>query len=417
MFDLDIWQEIFSTIKKNKLRSFLTGFAVAWGIFMLMVLLGSGNGLANGVASNFGSRAKNVMWVWSRKTSMPYAGLQSGRRFVYKNQDYKDLKALKGVDLISGRYYLGGRTFSYGKEYGDYSTMCVYPDYKEIEGYVITKGRFLNEIDVRQRRKSVVIGLDMEKALFGKTDPIGEMVNIGDIPFTVVGVYDVQEQRDGTRMAMMSISTAQALFNANDRIHSFALSAKEMSKAENLALEQQIRRILASNHKIHPEDQSAIGMYNTLKDYAQTMAIFTAINMFIWLIGIGTLIAGVVGVSNIMLISVKERTKEFGIRKALGASPRSIVGLVLLEAVLITSIAGYLGMFVGVGLMEGVNIMMEKSMSSGGDGGMTLFLNPTVDLRIAVSAMLLLIVAGSIAGYIPAKQAASVKPIEALHNE
>lgn len=417
MFDLDIWQEIFSTIRQNKLRSFLTGFAVAWGIFMLMVLLGSGNGLANGVASNFGSRAKNVMWVWSRKTSMPYDGLQPGRFFSYNNQDYRELKALGGVDLISGRYYLGGRTFSYGKEYADYSTMCVYPDYKDIEGYIITKGRFINEIDIEQRRKSVVIGADMDKALFGKNESIGKVVNVGNIPFTVVGVYDVQEQRNGTRMAIMSISTAQALFNAKDRIHSFALTAKEMSKAENLALEQQIRRILASNHKVHPEDQSAIGIYNTLKDYAQTMAIFTAINMFIWLIGIGTLIAGVVGVSNIMLISVKERTKEFGIRKALGASPRSIVGLVLLEAVLITSIAGYLGMLVGVGLMEGINVMMEKSMSQGGGGGMTLFLNPTVDLRIAVSAMILLVLAGTIAGYIPAKQAASVKPIEALHNE
>lgn len=415
MFDLDIWQEIFSTIKKNKLRSFLTGFAVAWGIFMLMVLLGSGNGLANGVASNFKGDAQNLMWIWTRKTSMPFAGFKSGRRFNYDTEDYNELKALKGIDLISGRYSVGNRTMAYGKEFASYRIQSCHPDYRTIEAFIMRKGRFVNEIDIKQKRKSIVIGVDMEKALFGKEDPIGKIVKVGQLPFTVVGVYDTDEQREGTRTGMIPITTAQALFNANDRIHSFAVSAHQMSKAENLALEQQIRRMLASNHKVHPDDQRAIGMYNTLKDFAQTMAIFSAINMFIWLIGIGTLIAGVVGVSNIMLISVKERTKEFGIRKALGASPRSIVGLVLLEAVLITSIAGYLGMVFGVSLMEGVNLMMEKNMSGG--GGMTLFLNPTVDLRIAVSAMVLLIIAGSVAGYIPAKQAASVKPIEALHNE
>jgi putative ABC transport system permease protein len=382
---------------------------------MLMVLLGSGNGLSNGVASNFKNRAKNTMLIWSEKTTIPYAGLKPGRRFNYKTQDYNDLKALKGVRLITGRYYLGARTFAAGKEYADYSIVSCHPDYKEIEGYVITKGRFINEIDIRQKRKSLLIGVDMEKALFQNEDPIGKMVKVGNIPFTVVGIYDIDNQRSGSREGLIPITTAQALFNANDRIHGFSLTANEMSKTENMALEQQIWRILAANHRVHPDDQAAIGIYNTLKDYANTMAIFTAINMFIWMIGIGTLIAGLVGVSNIMLISVKERTKEFGIRKAIGASPRSIVGLVLLEAVLITSVAGYVGMLLGVGLMEAISLIMEKNRSSG--GGMSLFLNPTVDLNIAISAMLLLIGAGSLAGYIPAKQAASVKPIEALHNE
>lgn len=412
----EIWQEIFSTIKKNKMRSFLTGFAVAWGIFMLMVLLGAGNGLSNGVASNFNGDAKNMMWVWSRKTSMPYGGLKAGRYFNYKMEDYYALKSLKGVDLISGRYSIGTRTYAYGKEYADYSIRGCHPDYKMIEGYILTKGRFINNIDINQRRKSIVIGRDMEKALFAHENPIGKTVKVGGLPFKVVGVYDVKKQRNGTREGLVPITTGQALFNAGDRIHSFALSAKEMSKFENLALEQQIRRILASNHRVHPDDQGAIGIYNTLKDYTQTMAIFKAINIFIWLIGIGTLIAGVVGVSNIMLISVKERTREFGIRKAIGASPSSVVRLVLLEAVLITSIAGYLGMVFGIGLMELVNMMMEKSMSSDG-ANMTLFLNPTVDLRVAISAMLLLVGAGSFAGYIPAKQASRVKPIEALHND
>jgi len=417
MFDLDLWQEIFSTIKKNKLRSFLTGFAVAWGIFMLMVLLGSGNGLSNGVASNFEGDAQNAMWVWTRKTSKPYGGLKAGRYFNFKMEDYQALKRLDGIDLISGRYFVGTRTFSYAKEYADYSIQSCHPDYVKIEKYDITMGRFINQMDIAQRRKSVVIGTDMYLALFGQENPIGKYVKVGDIPFKVVGVYATSNEREGTRQGMIPITTAQALLNSKDQIHSFALTAKDMSKAENLALEQAIWRTLASNHRVHPEDQRAIGIYNTLDSYAQTMAIFTAIRMFVWLIGIGTLIAGVVGVSNIMLISVKERTKEFGVRKALGASPRSIVGLVLLEAVLITSVAGYVGMLLGVGLMEGVNVLMMKSMGGGGGASMTLFLNPTVDLRIAVSAMILLVFAGTLAGYIPAKQAASVKPIEALHDE
>ena len=397
------------------MRSFLTGFAVAWGIFMLMVLLGSGNGLSNGVASNFNGDAKNIMWVWSSKTSLPYGGLKSGRYFNFKMEDYEELKSLPGVDLISGRYRIGSRTFAYGKEYADYSIQCCHPDYQTIEGYRITKGRFINAIDIKDKRKSIVIGRDMEKALFAHVDPIGKTVKVGGLPFKVVGVYDVRSQRDGTRQAFLPITTGQALFNAGDQIHSLALSAVEMSKFENLALEQKIRRILSSNHRVHPDDQGAIGIYNTLQDYTQTMAIFKAINIFIWLIGIGTLIAGVVGVSNIMLISVKERTKEFGIRKAIGGSPGSVVRLVLLEAVLITSVAGYLGMVLGIGIMELVNVMMERSMGSGGN--MTLFLNPTVDLKVALSAMLLLVGAGTLAGYIPAKQAASVKPIEALHDE
>lgn len=412
---IELWQEIFSTMKKNKMRSFLTGFAVAWGIFMLMVLLGSGNGLANGVASNFSGDAKNTIWVWTNKTTLPYAGLSSGRYFNYKMQDYYDLESLPGVDLISGRYRVGSRTLAYGKEYANYSILSCHPDYSTIEGYIIEKGRFINDIDIREKRKTIVIGKDMEQALFAHVDPLGKTVKVGDLPFTVVGVYNVNEQREGTRTGIIPITTAQVIFNTGDRINSFALSALDMSKMENLALEQKIRQVLSSNHRVHPDDQGAIGIYNTLDGYSQTMAIFSAINIFIWLIGIGTLIAGVVGVSNIMLISVKERTKEFGVRKAIGASPRSIVALVLFEAVFITSIAGYIGMFLGVGLMEIVNMVMENSMDSGGE--MTLFLNPTVDLRIAISAMILLVIAGSLAGYIPAKQAARVKPIEALHDE
>ncbi|MFA9389258.1 MAG: ABC transporter permease [Prolixibacteraceae bacterium] len=422
MFDIDKWQEILSTIKKNKLRTFLTGFAVAWGIFMLMVLLGAGNGLSNGVGSNFEGNAMNAMWVWSRETSMPYAGFQSGRRIQFTMDDYDDIKKIKNVDKISARYWIGDRTYSYNGEYGNYNTQSCHPDYMDIEKFTITEGRFINNIDMEYDRKVMVIGQDIREALFKGVDPVGEFVRVGDVPFQVIGVYDESDPREGTRQGLIPIATAQRLFNAGNKIHNLALTTVDVTKDESQAVEDQIKSLLAKNHKFDPKDQRAIGVYNSLEDYIQTMNIFSAIKMFVWLIGIGTLIAGIVGVSNIMLIVVKERTKEIGIRKALGATPGSIVGLILLESIFITAIAGYVGMFLGVSLMEGINFMMEQQAqaqigTSGDQGEFRMFMNPTVDLRIAVSAMMLLVTSGALAGYFPAKRAASIKPIDALRDE
>ena len=242
------------------------------------------------------------------------------------------------------------------------------------------------------------------------------------MPFKVIGVYNEKDPREGTRQGLIPITTAQILYSAGNRIHSLTLTTVDVKKRESERIEKEIRNLLAKNHKFNPDDQRAIGIYNSLKDYIQTMSIFQAIKMFIWLIGIGTLVAGIVGVSNIMLIVVKERTKEIGVRKALGASPGSIVSLVLLESILITAIAGYIGMFLGISVMEGVNFVMEQQTqaqvgASGDQGEFRMFMNPTVDLRIAISAMLLLVTAGALAGYFPAKKAASVKPIEALRDE
>lgn len=422
MFDIDKWQEILSTIKKNKLRTFLTGFAVAWGIFMLMVLLGAGNGLSNGVGSNFKGNAMNAMWIWSRETSMPYAGFQSGRRIQFTMDDYYAIKKMDKIDKISARYWIGNRTYSYNGEYGDYNTQSCHPDYMDIEKFEIKEGRFINDIDMQYDRKVMVIGQDIKDALFPATDPLGEFIKVGDVPFQVIGVYDELDPREGTRQGLIPISTAQRLFNSGNKIHNLALTTVDVTKAESEKIEQNIKDYLAKAHKFNPKDQRAIGVYNSLENYIETMNIFKAIKMFVWLIGIGTLIAGIVGVSNIMLIVVKERTKEIGIRKALGATPGSIVGLVLLESILITALAGYIGMFLGVSLMEGINFLMEQQAhaqlgASGDRGEFRMFMNPTVDLRIAVSAMLLLVTAGALAGYFPAKRAASIKPIEALRDE
>ncbi len=422
MFDIDIWQEILSTIKKNKLRTFLTGFAVAWGIFMLMILLGAGNGLSNGVGSNFEGNAINAMWIWSRETSMPYAGFQSGRSIQLDMDDFDEVSKMPDVDKISARYWIGDRTYAFENEYGTYNSQACHPDYKVIENYTISKGRFINEIDMQYGRKVMVIGADIEEALFKNSDPIGQILKVGNVPFKIVGVYNEHDPREGTRQGLIPLTTAQKLFNAGDRIHNLALTTHNITKKESQQVEKDIRNLLAKNHKFDPNDERAVGIYNSLENYVETMNIFRTIKMFVWLIGIGTLIAGIVGVSNIMLIVVKERTKEIGIRKALGATPASIIGLVLLEAIFITALAGYIGMFLGISIMEGLNFMMEQQAqaqvgASGDQGEIRMFMNPTVDLRIAVSSMLLLVSAGALAGYIPAKRAAAVKPIDALHDE
>ena len=424
MFDVDLWQEIFSTIKKNKLRTLLTGFSIAWGIFMLMVLLGAGNGLSNGVASNFDGSATNAMWIWNRETSLPYHGYKAGRRIQFTIEDIDAIKAIGQIDKISAQYWTGDRVYSFNNEYGSYQTQACHPCYIDIEKFTITQGRFLNDIDMEHDRKVIVIGEDIRKALFKGVDPVGQFVKIGSIPFKVIGVYNEKDAREGTQQGLIPITTAQRLFNMGKKIHNIALTTFDVSKKESQQIEADIKNLLAQRHQYDPKDERAIGLYNSLENYIQTMNIFNAIEIFIWLIGIGTLIAGIVGVSNIMLITVKERTKEIGIRKALGATPQSIIGLVLLESILITSLAGYIGMVFGISLMEGINLYMESQAqaqaalgASGDQAEMKMFMDPTVDLKIAISAMLLLVGAGTFAGYIPAKRAASIKPIVALHDE
>lgn len=418
MFDIDKWQEILATIKKNKMRTFLTGFSVAWGIFMLMILLGSGNGLSNGVANNFMNDAVNAMWIWQGETTIPYEGMKSGRPIQFHNQDQEIVSKVSGVGVSSGRYFMGNTRYSYLKESGEYTTITCQPELKEVENLILNEGRFINQIDIVQNRKVVVIGADIKTALFKDSVALGEYVNINMVPFRVVGIC-TEPGSTRNRNAYMPLSTAQMIFSGSNRLHNLALTIDAATLEESQAIEEKIRTALGKQHKFDPKDEGAIGLYNKLENYIQTMKIFQAIKIFIWIIGIGTLIAGIVGVSNIMLIVVKERTKEIGIRKAIGASPSSVIGLILLESIMITTIAGYIGLVLGTGLMEMINYFMVQSVGTGPsqqDSG-TIFLNPTVDINIAVYSTLLLIVAGAIAGYIPAKRAASIKPIVALRDE
>ena len=418
MFDVDIWQEIFSTIRKNKLRTFLTGFSVAWGIFMLMVLLGSGNGLSNGVKEQFAQNAVNVMWMWTGETSMPYNGLKEGRAVKFNNQDYDFLTTKsKEVEKVSSRYYLPNDIlYAYGKEYGSFETSTCYPTLKDMENISVSSGRFINEMDMQEFRKVVVIGDEIRKALFKEEEPIGKYIKIGDVPFDVIGVSKDVKRAENNRQAYIPFTTAQRIFNGGDRVHTFTVTSKMVQTAEEAeAITEKIRGDMANRHAFDPKDKRAMGSFNMLTQYIRTMKIFQAINIFVWIIGIGTLIAGIVGVSNIMLILVKERTKEIGIRKALGATPFSVISLVLLESVLITTIAGYIGLVMGVGLMELINFGLEQATAGGASN--VFFKNPTVDFQTAVSATLILILSGALAGYFPSRRAANVTPIEALRDE
>ena len=418
MIDIDIWQEIFSTIKKNKLRTFLTGFSVAWGIFMLMVLLGSGNGLQNGVKEEYKDNAVNIMWLWTGETSIPYQGLKEGREVKFNNQDYDFLQGKEAdIEKVSSRFYLNGDIlYSYGKEYGSFQTSTCFPVLQEMENINVTSGRFINDLDMSEYRKVVVIGDDIRKALFKEEDPLGKYIKIGDVPFKVIGVSK-DRRSDDNRSAYMPFTTAQRIYSGGNRVHTFAVTTTMVNTDEDAeAIETRVRQDMAKRHSFDPTDRRAMGSFNMLTDYIRTMKIFQAIKLFVWIIGIGTLIAGIVGVSNIMLILVKERTREIGVRKALGATPGSVIGLVLLESILITTIAGYIGLVMGIGLMELINFGLDQMLANGGGEGI-FFRNPTVEFSTAVTATAILVLSGAIAGYIPAKKAANVKPIEALRDE
>jgi len=418
MFDIDIWQEIFSTIKKNKLRTFLTGFSVAWGIFMLMVLLGSGNGLQNGVKEEYKDNAVNIMWLWTGETSIPYQGLKEGREVKFNNQDYDFLQGKEAdIEKVSSRFYLNGDIlYSYGKEYGSFQTSTCFPVLQEMENINVTSGRFINDLDMSEYRKVVVIGDDIRKALFKEEDPLGKYIKIGDVPFKVIGVSK-DRRSDDNCSAYMPFTTAQRIYSGGNRVHTFAVTTTMVNTDEDAeAIETRVRQDMAKRHSFDPTDRRAMGSFNMLTDYIRTMKIFQAIKLFVWIIGIGTLIAGIVGVSNIMLILVKERSREIGVRKALGATPGSVIGLVLLESILITTIAGYIGLVMGIGLMELINFGLDQMLANGGGEGI-FFRNPTVEFSTAVTATAILVLSGAIAGYIPAKKAANVKPIEALRDE
>ena len=354
MFDL--WQEIFGTIKRNKLRTALTGFAVAWGIFMLIVLLGAGNGIIHAFEQNVSDRALNSIRIYRGWTTKPYDGLKEGRRIELDNRDL----AATGqafpdhVEGVGATLSQSSLSISYGAEYVNLSLQGVFPNYVEVEAVKTAGGRFINQIDINERRKVIVLHKKSADILFGKshTSPYGKFVNAGDVAYQVVGLYDDEGSSEPSQ-AFIPFSTLQTIYNKGDKLNTIIFTTKNLTSIEsNEAFESDYRRVIAANHRFDPTDESAIWIWNRFTDYMRTMSAMSVLRIAIWVIGIFTLLSGIVGVSNIMLITVRERTHEFGIRKALGAKPRSILWLIIVESVTITTLFGYIGMVAGIGVTE-----------------------------------------------------------------
>ena len=425
MFDFDNFREIGSTMKKNKLRTFLTGFSVAWGIFMLIFLLAAGNGLRNGIAYNFKNWSVNMVETWPRYTTLPYNGLPTNRRIRFTQKDVDAIKLeMPEVELISP-VNARNDTLTFKHEYLTGDIRAVYPDFASIQYLPILsgKGRFINQLDLKDRRKVVVLSPRMAEILFRDSlDPIGQHIKIGSLMFQVIGIYQDDNKND-TPPAYIPFSTGQMLFENGYHVGSISFTVNDIdTETATESFEKRFRGRMARRHRFNPEDMTAIGMYNMGQEFRMWQSMNNGIALFIWVIGIGTLMAGIVGVSNIMLITVRERTREFGIRKAIGAKPSSILKLIIIESVLVTAAFGYVGMVSGIGLTELINFFMEMANAGSNSGGnpgenTTVFRNPTVNLSISIAATGVLIIAGVLAGYFPAQKAVKISAIEAMREE
>jgi putative ABC transport system permease protein len=400
LFERDNWQEIFATIRKNKLRTFLTMLGVFWGIFMLVIMLGSGNGLRNGIMKDFGGTATNSFYIWAQTTTKAYKGMKPGRNFNYNLEDYEALKQLPELDVVSPMNqlggYEGGNNVVRGLKTVAAEIQANYPNTTQIAQVKLKEGRFLNENDLREKRKICVIGPRIAETLYKKGEQIiGTYVRINGVYFKVIGLTNPDAGGDEGRQQVQRINvpftTFQSAFNFGDNVGWFAIKSKDNISAE--VSEKKVMAILKSRHKISPEDMKAIGHFNLEVEFNKLKGLFS----------------GVIGISNIMLIVVKERTKEIGVKRALGAVPSQIIGQIVVESVFLTSFAGYFGLVCGIFLLE----LLDSAIGNSGQ----MFMNPTVDLKVALISLTVLIVSGAFAGLIPASKAIAIKPVEALRSE
>ena len=416
MFDFDKWQEILTTLQRQKLRTLLTAFGVFWGIFMLVLLLGVGRGLEKGVYANFEGLATNSFFVWGGKTSLPYKGLNPGRGIAITNADLEAIRdSITEIEYLNASAHLWGESvISYKNRSGSFTVLGDLPDLLSIEPREMLQGRFINIPDVESNRKVAVIGRRVKELLFGEEDPLGQYITINGVSFQVVGVFNLRKTgdqgRDPTELIHIPLPTLQQTFDYGDKIGWLGVCVEGNVSAS--AVETRVKDLLKKRHKVAPEDERGIGSWNAEKLFKKVQELFCVLAFFIWLVGTGTIIAGIVGVSNIMLIIVKERTCEIGIRKALGATPFSIVSLILQESVFITAVSGYMGLVAGVGAIEGIGYIMDTFHLQN-----EIFTNPEIDFQMAITATVLLVITGALAGLIPARNASKINPIEALRSE
>lgn len=416
----DLLEEIATTICRNKLRTALTGLSVAWGIFILIVLLGAGNGLIHAFQSASGTMATNVVEVRSSSTTLPFGGYPAGRSIELYERDAQAASERfpDHITQAQVQHWQGNMTVSTMKDYVTQSLLGVYPQYLDLKRFSMYIGRFLNDTDIEERRKVVVLHQGVAEQLFDRPeDALGKTVRINQLAFLVVGLYqDAGNTSD--RPSYIPFTTQALLFGKGEAVDMFALSVRNLPTAEdNQSFESGVRRMMASRKDFAPEDPGGIWIWNRLKQNQDTNEAMRLLTIALWFVGICTLLSGIVGVSNIMLITVKERTRELGICKALGARPRVILNMILLESVTITLLFGYVGLVAGIAVTEYMNILAEGTKMEIYGQTIQMFKNPTVDIRIAVEATLTLVLAGLLAGFFPARKAVRVRPVEALKAE
>ena len=409
MFDIDLWREIFQSINKNRTRSLLSGFTVTFAILLFTILFGLANGLNNTFSETFVDEASNAIFIRTGKTSKAHKGLQAGRRIQFKNQDFAYIKE----DFDAETEYIATKVFknitaSYKNNKNNYSLIAVNPDNQYVEKSKVYSGRYVNQLDIDNRTKVIVIGKLVEEEMFSRTSALGKKINLSGISYKVVGVFSDDGGDDEERIIYMPLSTAQQIYGNNDYVDQINLTYNpdfDYNQAIDFGLD--LEKKLKNRFNIAPNDQRAVRVYNRAMQNKGINQMTSVLGILILVIGMGTLIAGVVGISNIMIFIVKERTKEIGIRKALGASPKSIVSIILIESILITTLAGYIGLLAGVGILEWASPVLK-----------TYFItDPSVSRSLVISATLTLIGAGTLAGYLPAQKASKIKPIVALRDD
>ncbi|MBF4494713.1 ABC transporter permease [Flavobacterium sp. JLP] len=421
MFKKDNWDEILQALTANVFRTVLTAFGVFWGIFILVILLAAGNGLENGVKKGFDGIATNTMFMWSQTTTKAYKGLPKVRRYDFRNSDVAALKAaMPDLLYVSPRNQLGDFNGTNNVVRGTKtSAFTIYGDYPELikqQPMDIIKGRFINQQDILERRKIAVIGKGVISELYGKEEEaIGTYIKVNGINFMVVGVYNSKQQGGNAEQEQKNIfvpfTTFQQAFNYGDKVGWMALTAKDETSITDL--KPKILELIRALHSINPEDERAVGNFDLYEQFNKVQSLFNILKVIAYFVGTLVLISGVIGISNIMLIVVKERTKEIGIRRALGATPRAIRSQILSESIFLTIISGMLGIAVATGIIALLNMALD-SMPPGSN---TMFANPSVDLGVVFFALLILVGSGLLAGFIPAQIAINVKPVDALRTE
>ena len=407
MFDLDRWREIFQSINKNKLRSVMSGFTVAFAILLFTLLFGIVSGLKNTFEGAFVDNAVNSMIVRVWKTTKPFKGLQSGRRIQLKNPDYEYLadKYDSKIDLMTAKIFKNF-SISYNNKQDNYSVTAVHPDHQFLEKTIIDEGRYINQLDINESSKVIVIGRLIKSDLFGEKPALGKRVNVGGISYKVIGIFSDDGGDNEERVAYIPVTTAQKLYGNNEYLNQIRIGYnQDLNLDEAIAFGNLIERDMRSKLDIHPDDQSALSVRNMAEGRKGVDVFMIALFFIVVFIGSGTLIAGIIGISNIMIFVIKERTKEFGIRKALGAKPSSIVGMVVQESVLITTIAGYLGLTLGTYILSLIGNNLEKDY---------FIKDPSVSQGLVIGATIVLIISGLIAALVPARKASQIKPVVAL---